>query len=477
MRSNLPLLVCLVLSLACAGLAGPAVARAGTQDAGGGCVALPSGDCQSSPVGLLAGGFAQRQLASGVRLVAVRAPTAGRVAVELQVLPAGGVLLEDRMIAWLLGSEEGGVAGAGRRQRRQLLGAAEALQVQDRAIRILVEGASTDLAELVSLEAGRLSDFAPMKADVQRAAGAVLALRRLELADPDRMLAELAWGRAAPVDSDADQDRDLAGRFATAWRGGAISVVVAGDLDPAVALDELVNAWRSWAQPAELPAQSAAPRPTVIPAVVPAVIPAVALPHDISVVDPPVVQTLRAEGVRRARVAVAWDPHTPRLDAKDEAAQALLRELLVGPGGLVWTRLVQQQGLVTRLWSPADAQGLLVMAELRCDAHPGAVLAAIETATAALIAADDPDLADQIERARLHLARAALLALDEPADWASAVASIMATGAGPQAVDARLDALRNVDVADLSRVAAVLLAPGQRREFEILPAPTQFSQP
>jgi hypothetical protein len=75
-----------------------------------------------------------------------------------------------------------------------------------------------------------------------------------------------------------------------------------------------------------------------------------------------------------------------------------------------------------------------------------------------------------MEAARIHLARRAMLALRRPADWATAVAEVMATGAPPGAVDDAVDQLRRVDEPALRAEADALLRVGARREATLLPA-------
>lgn len=419
-----------------------------------GCVALPAGDCESSAPRVLPHGAELLQLDNGARLVAVPAPTDGRVAVDVVVRPRGGVSPDDAVVAWLLGREDGSVSGSARRLRRALLGADVRVEVGAQRVALRTEGRSADLAELLALEASRLADFAPTQPALARASLAVSAQRRRDLADPDLLLLDLVWPGARP--GGAPSPQDVASRFASAWSGAALTVVMAGDLVAADALQEATASFSSLppTQTADAPAGPAA--------------------------DPGLftgaVGQAQADGVASTRVAIAWPATAPAMGSAEHAADAVVRELLAGRGGPLTRRLTRERRLVTRLWSPDVAGGLVVMAELRGDAHPGAVLAALEGAAAALVAGEGADLVPQIEAARLHLAREALLSLDEPEDWAQAVSQAVSAGAEADAIDRHVEALRQVDLAAVQVAARRVLDPVSARETVLLPVPPPPSE-
>lgn len=424
------------------------------------CVALPAGDCVSRAPRLLPAGAVEGRLASGVRVIVVPAPTSGRVAIELRLALGDRVAaapVQDAAITWILARHEGGAASPARRQRRVLLGADERIQALQGGVAIRVEGPATALAELLSLEVGRLTDFAPPSASVERATAGAAGERQRALASPDRLVVELL--RPAPGIGGATTAEQVQRRFRQAWGGANLVVVVAGDVEAAPTL-ELASSVLS-ALPALEPAPVLEPPP-------PPPAPGPDLAASVSHATSPIVAA--------PRVAVAWSgpPTTP--GTVEHAAREVLRELMVAPGSPLLLRL-RSDAVAARLWSPRVHDGLVVAAELRPGAHPGAAIAAIEAAAAELSTLDDGALGPRVDAARQHLARRAMLTLQQPGDWAVLVADAVAAGADPLATDRAVDALREVDAAAVRQAALSLALATPGRDASLLPEPAPASAP
>lgn len=384
-----------------------------------------------------------RTLPSGTRVALLPFPAAGRVALELRVLPPGGVRTEDLVVAWLLARHQGGPAAAERRLARARLGGVESVVAVPGGFAVRVEGPSAALPELLALEARRLHELRPSDDEVARALAGVVTERLGELSRPDAQVVELVRPRpdlGAPPSGDM-----VRARIQQAWGGAAAVLVIAGDVDGATLDGPLDAAF------GELPPLlDAAPLP-----------PAALLPA---------VEQAWSDSAAAPRVVVAWQGPTTAPGSPEHAVRSVLAELLVAPGSPLAARLVDS-GLATRLWSPPVPDGVVVAAELAPQVHPGAAFAAVEAAADELLGVANGELEARMEAARVHLARRAMLGLRRPADWAAAVAEVLAAGAPPESVDQSVDQLRQVQPEALRQAAVALLRAENRREAVLAASP------
>lgn len=406
------------------------------------CLPTPDAPCVVQAPRLLPAPVSALTMPSGTRVAVVPTPASGRVALELRVRPPGGVRTEDQAIAWLLARHLGAEGAASRRLARAKLGAVERVVSVPDGFAIQVEGPASALEALLDLEAERLRAMAPADEEVRRALAGVVADRLRELSSPDAQLLELVRPRPDLADLPAlAQVRD---RVALAWRGTALTLVIAGDVDPPAASGAAERAFALLPSPVDV--EPLAPIPLL-----------------------PSVDEAWSGSAAAPRVAVAWQGTPTSPGSREHAVRSVLAELLVAPGSPLAARLIDT-GLASRLWSAPVPDGVVIAAELAPRVHPGVALAAVDAAAADLLSVDSAELEARMEAARIHLARRAMLALRRPADWATAVAEVMATGAPPGAVDDAVDQLRRVDEPALRAEADALLRVGARREATLLPA-------
>jgi len=166
---------------------------------------------------------------------------------------------------------------------------------------------------------------------------------------------------------------------------------------------------------------------------------------------------------------VAWSAPPAPAGSRRAAARVLLTELLAGPDAPLQRQLVQEQGLVRRLWVAPRTDAVVVLAEIEPDAHPGAVHAAVEQAAQALVDGSAAELPTRLDAARAHLARQSVLRLEQPGDWASLVAEAVSAGAPAAAVDRHADLVQEIGLDEVQALAAELLRPEFLREVVLTP--------
>ncbi len=174
-------------------------------------------------------------------------------------------------------------------------------------------------------------------------------------------------------------------------------------------------------------------------------------------------------GPASPRLALAW--RVPAFVPGESAAEArvLLAQLLSSRVSPLHRRLVEEERLVTDLWVPeptSRSPGLFVIwTELRPDADPRRVETIIREEIATLQGerggAEDrlpPEVEQRVKDARARARRAALLALDSPAAWASAVGRMASYRGRPRDLSVHIHALAALDAAVVQQTAVETFA-------------------
>ncbi len=324
------------------------------------------------------------------------------------------------------------------------------------------------LEELLALEADRFMALTLTEDAVRRESGAVLGEFRKGRSRPGSVLYETLWRTAFTTHtyghdtSGLEEDviampegLPLTERFFSAWyRPENVTVVLAGDIDPAVAVQQVEQAFAGWSPP-----PSAAPLPPVPPE--------------------PVQTEPRREHVSWTgsdtppRLAIGWKMPVLVPGEQDAAGVDLIFSLLTAPAAPLHRRLIEEEELVWSLWGEAPTSrdpGLLALhLTLREGADPARVEAVIDEEIAAL--AQLPEA--QLEATRQRARRALLLYLDAPAAWASAVGWYTSLGGDVGALDRHLAALEAVTTEDITALIDALFAPERRTVVLLEQADTQ----
>ena len=311
------------------------------------------------------------------------------------------------------------------------------------------------LASLLDLEADRFQHLALTPASVEQESGAVMGEFRKGASSPGTLLYETLYATAYTTHTyqhstiGYEQDvlamasgYDIAQRFyADHYRPDRTTVVIAGGIDPQVAIAAVEERMGGWA-PAEV-------EPLPIPT------------------EPAQAETRRAHidwegGATQPRVVLAWKGPAYDPASADSAALGLIEAMLSSETAPLHQALVKDKQLAWSLWSEAPAQvdpGLLTVAvRLRDGVAPEAVEAEVEAAIAALRAVSPETLAETQAWARRRL----LLSLDDPAGWASQVGWYAAQGFGPEGIEQHLDALMALQPADIQAAIDHWLVPGHK---------------
>jgi zinc protease len=403
------------------------------------------------PQGLLPASLVVETLDNGLQVVVMPLPGTGLVAHQAWVRAGSGreVRLGETGYAHFFEHLMfHGTASMPREQREAALlrmGVTENAWTSDDATVYHQLAGAGRIGELMSIEADRFAHLNLTAEGVRREAGAVQGELRKGKASPDRAALDGLTAAAFRVHpyhhSTIGLDEDVAAmgdglgsaqRFFADWyRPDNVTVVVAGDVDPQATLDEMRASWGRW---------EAAPRePVSVP------------------VEPP------QDGLRR--VQIVWDsgPANPRLalgwkvpayvpGAPDAAARALLPELLASRVAPLRRQLVEEDRLANWLYMPTPDPrdpGLVVMLmELRDGVDPATAEAAVHAAVDALKggAEDDPELALRVQRAAARARRSAVLELDAPDAWASALGRASLYRGQPRDLQREVRALGAVDL-------------------------------
>lgn len=319
-------------------------------------------------------------------------------------------------------------------------------------------GPSASVSSLLELEADRFTGLFLEPDAVKREAGAVQGELRKAKANPGGALWDALSAAAFTVHPYGHPvigtDADVAGMqdgfgavsdfFATHYAPANATLVVAGDVDPDAVVAQAEATLGQWQ------GASASPRP--------------ALPAE------PLQEAARRtevaweRGSVSPRLALAW--RVPAFVPGDPGAEArvLLSQLLGSRVSPLHRRLVEEERLATELWVPeptSRSPGLFVVyAELRPEADVARVEAIIREEVATLQGerggaggAVAPEVEQRVQDARNRARRSALLALDSPAAWASAVGRMASYRGRPRDLGVHIHTLSTLDAETVQQAA------------------------
>lgn len=320
-------------------------------------------------------------------------------------------------------------------------------------------GPAGSVPALLELEADRFQNLILEPGAVKREAGAVQGELRKSQASPGGALWKAVYREAFRVHTYGHPvigtDADVAGMqdgfeavtsfFSTHYTPGNATLVVAGDIDPAEVFAQAEATLGRWKVRPEQPRD--------------------ALPEEPPQDAPRSVQVRWDRGAVSPRLALAWRVPAFVPGERDAEARVLLAQLLGSRVSPLHRRLVEEERLVRALWVPeptSRSPGLFVVgADLLPGADPARVEAIIREEVATLGGAGDrleagvpPEVEARVEEAREQARRAALLDLDSPASWASAVGRMSSYRGRPRDLDVHIRALSAVDATVVHRVAA-----------------------
>lgn len=313
------------------------------------------------------------------------------------------------------------------------------------------------LPALLELESDRFAHLSLTAAGVRKEAGAVQGEMRKGKANPDRAAMDGLMATAFRVHpyhhSTIGLDADVAGMgegltaaqdfFASWYRPDNLTVVVAGGIDAEVVLADMRRTWGQWKAP---------PR------------------------DPPKVPVEPAQdGLRRAQIVWDQGPANTRLaigwrvpafvpGARESAALALLPELLASKVAPLHRKLVEEERLANWVYMEApegrDPGLAFLLMELRDGVDPAVVEDAVLEAIAEL-KEDGPELSPRVRLAASRAGRSAVLTLDSPDAWASALGNASLYRGNPLDVEPIVAALGAVRADDVRAAARRYLVPDQ----------------
>lgn len=320
-------------------------------------------------------------------------------------------------------------------------------------------GPVTSLPALLELEADRFSRLHLDPDAVKREAGAVQGELRKSQASPSNALWNALQATAFSTHTYGHPvigfDDDVAGMqdgfgavsrfFATHYAPANATVVIAGDVDPAVTLAQVQDTLGRWAPEPGPPRATAALEP-----------PQQGERH---------VRVPWSRGAVSPRVALAWKVPAFVPGETSAAARVLMAELLGSRVSPLHRRLVDEEKLATSLYVPeptSRSPGLFVVwADLLPKADPARVAHIIREEAANLAAqgvGDDapvaPEVRDRVQLARDRARRTALLELSDPASWASAIGQLTSYRGKPRDLSRHVTALSQVEAETVQQVAA-----------------------
>ncbi|MEP0772933.1 MAG: insulinase family protein [Acidobacteriota bacterium] len=312
--------------------------------------------------------------------------------------------------------------------------------------------AAEDLPRVMELEADRFQNLAYSEQDFQTEAGAVYGEYRKGRTNPFEVLEEAL--RATAFDAHTYKhttmgfEADIAAMptmldysrrfFARYYRPDNVVIVIAGDFDPAAAL-ELVRrhygAWKPGYQAPQVPVEpeQTAPRRVEMP----------------------------YEGRTLPLLAIMWkspafDPADPRV-----AAGLVLGELLAGDASPLYRELVLERRTVQRLlpaFQPSRDPGLWGVIAMVADEGELADVEASVTAAVSTLAAG-PVPVERLEGVKKRLRYSFLMSLETPDAVAGALAPMIALSGGAEAVDTLFATLASLTPGDVQAAARALLRP------------------
>jgi zinc protease len=450
------------MGLACS----PAVAQDAPPDPSVATQSAPDHTAAASlPHAILPGSMRIARLDNGLTVIAVPAPTPGIVAVQTWMDVGSRDEVQPGMTGFahffehlmFHGSER--LPGDLREARLLELAVDENAWTSEDHTVYVSRAPKASLAKLLEIDIDRFAHLSLTPDGVRREAGAVYGEFRKGRASPDERVYEALRGAAFELHpyghSTIGLEQDISAMptghaqavafHQTYYRPQRATVVIAGDIDPGEAIAQVTRTHSGWkGHPA------AAPPPP--------------LPEEPPQQGERRVQVDWTEGAVNARVAMGWRIPAFVPGDPDAAALVLLGELLAGQSGAMRKRVVEDDQLAWSVAIPTPRPRSPGLFEIYAEARPGVapdrleavILEEIAALTAPRLATREagPDpLVEAVRRARSRARRSAVLELDSPASWASAVGEAASFRGEPRDLERDVAALGAVTAADIRRVA------------------------
>lgn len=461
--------------------------RRGGPAAAVGLVALTAASPASAagPQGLLPASLVVETLDNGLQVVVMPLPGTGLVAHQAWVRAGSGREVRNGETGYAHFFEHlmfHGTASMPRDQREAALlrmGVTENAWTSDDATVYHQLAGADRIGELMAIEADRFAHLHLTAEGVRREAGAVQGELRKGKASPDRAaldgLAAAAFRVHPYHHSTIGLDEDVAAmgeglgaaqRFFADWyRPDNVTVVVAGDVDPQATLAQMRSSWGQWEAPPKEP---------------------VSVPVEPAQDGLRRVQIVWDSGPANPRLALGWKVPAYLPGEPASAARALLPELLASRVAPLRRQLVEEDRLANWLYMPTpdprDPGMVMMLMELRDGVDPATAEAVVRAAVDGLKDGGDadPELALRVQRAAARARRSAVLELDAPDAWASALGRASLYRGKPRDLNREVRALGAVDLAAVQaaaretfvddRLTVLTLVPPELAD-EDLPAP------
>ncbi len=417
----------------------------------------PVSAAPAAPDALLPASLRVETLDNGLQVVVLPQPGTGLVALQAWVRAGSGRELRPGETGYAHFFEHLMFHGTAEMPREQREAALVRMGVTENAwtssdATVYHQLAKADrLPELLRIEADRFAHLALTADGVRREAGAVQGEMRKGKASPDRAAISGLMATAfrthpyhhATIGLDEDvaamgEGLDAARHFFATWyRPDNITLVVAGDVDAQTVLDDVRAAWGPWS-----------PAPVSVPTVP---------------VEPPQTAPRRAQivwdqGPANPRLAMGWKVPAYVPGDPDAAALALMPELLASRVAPLRRALVEEDRLANWLYmdspDPRDPGLVWLLMELRDGVDPADAEAAVHAAVAELSRSDDPELGPRVRLAAARARRSAVLELDAPDAWASALGRASLYRGRPRDLAAEVRAIGAVSPDQLRALAA-----------------------
>ena len=329
-----------------------------------------------------------------------------------------------------------------------------------------------NLESVLTVESDRFRSLTLDADGVRKEAGAVYGEFRKGRTSPDRAIWEAVWATAyrshpyhhSTIGIEADiaampDQITAARRFFTTWyRPENATLVIAGDIEPAATREMIERSFGTWA-----------------PGPIPEPWPAAAVEPDQTGLRR--TQVVWESGPVNPRLTIAWRTPAYAPGTVDSAALSLLPALLTSDVAPLHRKLVDEEQRVRWIWAEAPDHrhpGLFsITMELAEGQDPSQIEAEVLAAVEALVTDTSAEATRRLEMTRARNRREMLLNLDSAHRWASAYGRASLYGPVPETLQAEVDVVATVELADVARVVTTWLQPDTSRTVVTLVAPEQ----